>query len=170
VAGADRREGGIGLVSSGNELRPAAAGRGGLVGGLVQLLLAAPLFVAVVFDALGELLQRLVFLAGAELAVGADAEGKGVSFFLDGVGGMQQEVAAFAVLVVAGEGGGQRDGEADGDERNVLPGESFRVSRAAMVVGAADPIMMRFCSVLWMNRYLRLSVRCCSMTPATSSR
>lgn len=39
--------------------RQLACGRG-LVGGLVQLLLAAPLLlVAVVFDALGELLQRL---------------------------------------------------------------------------------------------------------------
>jgi len=58
----------------------------------------------VVFDALGEQLQRLLFLVGAEVLVGADAEGDGVGLFLDGVGGLQQEVTALAVLVVAGEG------------------------------------------------------------------
>ncbi|MER7692868.1 hypothetical protein [Streptomyces sp. NPDC097610] len=54
------------------------AGRGGLVGGLVQLLLTAALLVAVVLDALGEKLQCLGFPGLAALAVGADAEGDGI--------------------------------------------------------------------------------------------
>jgi hypothetical protein len=45
-----------------------------LVGGLVQLLLAAPLLIAAIFNALGEQLQRLLLLVGVEVAVGANAK------------------------------------------------------------------------------------------------
>ncbi|WP_331762228.1 hypothetical protein OG524_36405 (plasmid) [Streptomyces sp. NBC_01520] len=44
---------------------------------MVQLLLAAPLLIAAVFDPLGEQLQRLLLLVGIEVAVGADAKGEG---------------------------------------------------------------------------------------------
>lgn len=75
----------------------------GLVGGLVKLLLTAPLLVTVLFDALGEQLQRLILLVRAEVALRADPESKGVGLVFDGVGGLEQELVALAVLVVAGE-------------------------------------------------------------------
>ncbi|WP_158102407.1 hypothetical protein [Streptomyces africanus] len=53
------------------------------------MLLAAPLFVAVLLDALGEQLQRLLLLVLAEIAVGADAKCEGIGLFLDGVGGLE---------------------------------------------------------------------------------
>ncbi|MEU0250454.1 hypothetical protein ABZ192_40375 [Streptomyces sp. NPDC006235] len=62
------------------------------------------------FDPLGEQLQGLLLLVLAEITVGADTECEGVGLFLDGVGGLEQEVAALAVLVLAGEGGCHRDG------------------------------------------------------------
>ncbi|MGX8904230.1 hypothetical protein ACR820_02940 [Streptomyces netropsis] len=49
--------------------------------------MAAPLLVAVVFNALGEQLQGLLLLVRVEVAVGADTEREGVGLFLDGVGG-----------------------------------------------------------------------------------
>lgn len=56
--------------------------------GLVQLLLAATLLVAVFFYPLGEQLQCLLVLVGVEVAVGAEAEGEGIGLLLDGVGGL----------------------------------------------------------------------------------
>ncbi|MFE5588567.1 hypothetical protein, partial [Kitasatospora sp. NPDC056531] len=69
---------------------------------LVELLLAATLFVAQILDPLGEPGQSEVFFVGAEPLVGTDAESEGLSLRLDGVCGLLEEVAAFAVLVVAG--------------------------------------------------------------------
>ncbi|WP_030019391.1 hypothetical protein [Streptomyces monomycini] len=84
---------------------------GSLVGGLVRLLLAAPLLVAVVLHPLGEQLQCRGFLGVTEFAVRADTEGDGVGLFLDGVGGLLEEVVTlgrrWTVLVTeAGAGGG----------------------------------------------------------------
>ncbi|MFI2352760.1 hypothetical protein ACH492_38430 [Streptomyces sp. NPDC019443] len=72
-----------GLSSLPRVWRRGGGGRCCLVGGLVQSLLAAPLYVAVVLNALGEQLQRLMLPIGPELAVGA--EGYGVDLFLHGV-------------------------------------------------------------------------------------
>ncbi|MFB7501677.1 hypothetical protein ACFC09_44730 [Streptomyces sp. NPDC056161] len=44
------------------------------------------------FDALGELLQRLILPAGPVLAVRADVEPDSVRLLLDGVGGLLEEV------------------------------------------------------------------------------
>lgn len=60
---------------------------------------AESLLVAVLFDTLGEQLQRRGFPDIAELAVGTDAEGDGVGLLLDCVGGLLEEVAALAELV-----------------------------------------------------------------------
>nr|WP_329266569.1 hypothetical protein [Streptomyces sp. NBC_01451] len=115
------------------------AGGAGLVGGRVQLLLAAALLVAVVFDALGELLQRLVFPVGTELAVGADAEGDGVGLLLDGVGGLLEEVLRLNSQWRAGRSSGTHDqsglGEAAVDQfRTVLDLLEFALHDAGQVV------------------------------------
>ncbi|AQU69050.1 hypothetical protein BBN63_25580 [Streptomyces niveus] len=47
---------------------------------------------------------------------------------------------------------------------------SLPVSRAAIVVMEAEPIMIRVCRLLWIRRYLRLSAWDCSIAVVTSSR